>query len=277
MKEKYHLNKDAAKRFAALTISTVIAGSMIIPAAAVPEVEEENNTYYFLAPDDWCSADVGAYWWGSNDNPTWPGVVMEQATEIGENVYKIENVPSDATTIIFNNYGNDGQTVDISLNGYGDDGICPYNELLETDGFDNWIYVLDMDSVQNSCETTMFSGAWFDLNDYENYDEYYGTYAFGQDGTPDEAKMHEYYFLAPPEFFNNEEEKIGAYWWGTNDNTVWPGVVMEAAPYIGNNVYKVEVTSIAPCIIFNNYGNGCQTIDVSLRLYHELRRFARAV
>ena len=99
MKKQYHFNTNAAKRLLAVCLCTAMAGTAAIPALAAETVEKsassETYTYYFLAPDTFFDTNVGA----PNSDV---GVTMEQAPEIGDNVFKIEGVSPDTSTIIFN-------------------------------------------------------------------------------------------------------------------------------------------------------------------------------
>ena len=163
------------------------------------EEPEYSYTYYFLAPDNYFlenrgafNGDVGAYWWiddnnGGFESDYWPGTRMSAAPEVGNNVFKITNVTSKTDWIVFNSYisNNTGtveesladlRTVNIDTHGYH--GNCPYNSGLNTDNFDGWIYVLNNNlSGYNNEGVNVTEGAWFRLDDYMNYDEYYGSYS----------------------------------------------------------------------------------------------------
>ncbi len=62
---------------------------------------------------------------------------------------------------------------------------------------------------------------------------------------------------------NNNWGSVMAYYWSDDDTTMssWPGVSMES---VGNNVYRLEISSSATYVIFNN-GQGAQTDNISLQ------------
>ena len=294
MKEKYHFNLEAARKLLALGLSTAMLGSLALPVGAMPDntPAEATNTYYFLAPDNYfitekgaVNEQVGAYWWQPSEPDEWPGVEMEPAPEIGTNVFKIENVSPETGTIIFNNYvssGNDPseayQTVNINAKGYGEEE-CPYDETLTTNSFDGWIYVLNLDTQSRSDAYSPFiaEGAWFTLDDYQNYDDYYGSY----DKDPIDYPVGTYYFLAPDNFFipakGAENENVGVYWWDNNESSMvqWPGETMTPAPEVGENVYMAQVSDQYENIIFNDYvmydgsNSAAQTVELKTTGYAE--------
>ncbi len=165
------------------------------------DTETENDkafTYYFLAPDNWFDTEkgaynefVGCYWVMPNEPAEYPGIKMTSAPEVGDNVFKVEGVSSDNSIIIFNAYLNVYSVTDpkmpyayetwnINLEGY-ETGDCPYDPSLTTDNFDGWIFVLKVDPNRYDFDRPLcprYYGAWFKLDDYKNYADYYGTYSF---------------------------------------------------------------------------------------------------
>ena len=287
--------KKSARSLTALILSLALCASAASPAYA-QEVKvqtsggEDTFTYYFLAPDNYFNTEkgaandkVGAYWWQPSEPAGWPGVEMTAAPEVGQNVYKIEGMTESTANIIFNSFPQDGeadnvkfQTSDINTEGYDDD--CPYDKTITTENFDGWIYVLSMDNVASNdfSGASVTGGAWFKLDDYKNYDAYYGSYGF-----PEEPKGMTYYFLAPDNYFDTEKgaanDKVGAYWWQPEQPADWPGVEMTAAPEVGQNVYKVEGMSADTAnIIFNSFPSDAdaddqkhQTTDINTEGYDE--------
>jgi len=191
---------------AAMLVATLCVGFGAVAASA----DENTYTYYFLAPDNYFKTDkgayndkVGAYWWTGEPLPgAWPGVEMTAAPEVGDNIFKVD-VPKKTVQVIFNagfDAQNDPellkqahQTEDIGTEGYEGDE-CPYDDdanPIETDNFDGWVYVLKIGATNDGTavsDATTTAGAWFKLDDYKNYDEYYGTYGFAADngnGTTD--------------------------------------------------------------------------------------------
>ena len=154
-----------------------------------PEEEEVYYTYYFIAPDNYFKTEAGAandkvgiYWWEPEEVKIWPGVEAVKAPEIGENVYKYVGISSEAAHIIFNEFYIGGQqTIDINTEGYH--GDCPYDASIETDNFDGWIYVMNNDDIIEHPKFTgvmTTNGAWFKLDQYKDYKEYYGSYDFAK-------------------------------------------------------------------------------------------------
>lgn len=156
--------------------------------------EDEVNTYYFLAPEDWCmteygaeNEDVGCYWWEPEETVRFPGVKM---IPVEDHIYKVE-VPKNVKTIIFNNYVEQRtgdreyeqsapMTVTINTEGYST-GDCEYAPTLTTHDFNGWIYVLnrsrDKASAVEAVSPLCRQGEWFRLRDYKNYADYFGSYA----------------------------------------------------------------------------------------------------
>ncbi len=156
------------------------------------EKNSDTNTYYFLAPEFWIDTaqgaeneNVGVFYWEPEEAADFPGVIMTPAPEIGENIFKAE-VPKETATIIFND-GYSYETSDprykntitesqiVSCEGYEYD--CPYDINLNCDNFDGWIFVLNFNqTTEHQMVKMKCNGAWFKLDDYKNYDEYYGSY-----------------------------------------------------------------------------------------------------
>ena len=194
-----------SKKVISILLSAAMLVAMLcVGAGAVTASAADSNTYYFLAPDNFFKSEAGAvndkvgvYWWQPSENAAWPGAEMTAAPEVGDNVFKVEGVGSDTTTIIFNAFVDAGnpadpelakvahQTVNINTEGY--DGDAPYDENLVTDDFNGWIYVLDCNAKDvnefSQAETT--GGAWFKLDDYKSNEQYYGSYGFSAEETTD--------------------------------------------------------------------------------------------
>ena len=165
------------------------------------EKNSDTNTYYFLAPEFWIDTaqgaeneNVGVFYWEPEEAADFPGVIMTPAPEIGENIFKVE-VPKETATIIFND-GYSYETSDprykntitesqiVSCEGYEYD--CPYDIDLNCDNFDGWIFVLNFDqTTEHQMVKMKCNGAWFKLDDYKNYDEYYGSYPERKDSSED--------------------------------------------------------------------------------------------
>ena len=163
--------------------------------------QENSYTYYFLAPEFWIDTaqgaeneNVGVFYWEPEEAADFPGVIMTPAPEIGENIFKAE-VPKETATIIFND-GYSYETSDprykntitesqiVSCEGYEYD--CPYDINLNCDNFDGWIFVLNFDqTTEHQMVKMKCNGAWFKLDDYKNYDEYYGSYPERKDSSED--------------------------------------------------------------------------------------------
>jgi len=202
-------------------ISIVLSAAMLVAVlcvgfGAVTAAADDTYTYYFLAPDSYIKAEandgntnvnssVGAYWWQPEDqaSPAWPGVEMTAAPEVGENVYKIEGVPAATGTIIFNAFIDAGnpqdpelakiahQTININTEGY-EAGEAEYDATVETENFNGWIYVLANDeehtTVNDFSGATTIGGNWFTLDNYKNYEKFYGSYGFAADTTETDSE-----------------------------------------------------------------------------------------
>ena len=86
--------------------------------------------------------------------------------------------------------------------------------------------------------------------------------AFSSSAAADDTKAKEtltYYFLAPETY-----DEACCYWWEDGGCGEWPGVAMTAAPEIGKNVYKVDVSAYVGTIIFNNNNKGLQTENLGI-------------
>jgi hypothetical protein len=194
----------------------MLVAVLCVGFGAVTAAADDTYTYYFLAPDSYIKAEandgntnvnssVGAYWWQPEDqaSPAWPGVEMTAAPEVGENVYKIEGVPAATGTIIFNAFIDAGnpqdpelakiahQTININTEGY-EAGEAEYDATVETENFNGWIYVLANDeehtTVNDFSGATTIGGNWFTLDNYKNYETFYGSYGFAADTTETDSE-----------------------------------------------------------------------------------------
>ena len=111
-----------SKKLISLLLSVILAASMFAVAAVSvsAEVDEQGRyvptegvdtyTYYFFMPSDWyndCASQAGVYWWIGSDSPSaWPGYNAYDADADG--IY-YSAVPTDATTIIWNNAFDGGE------------------------------------------------------------------------------------------------------------------------------------------------------------------------
>lgn len=229
--------------------------------------EKDTYTYYFLAPSEWFDTESGAlneeigfYGWNRDTKDAiWPGEKMMPAPEVGDNVFKVENVPSDISFIMFNTYVDAGdppdpdlakydfKSVDISTKGYVRNEA--YEGCPATDNFDGMIYVLDLNELYYDVweRANSYNGAWFTLDNYKNYEDYYGSYNLDQ-----QENSYTYYFLAPDEYIGSDGS-VGAYWWTPEETAEYPGVEMKRESDIGENVFSVEVPSTTTAITFNAY------------------------
>ncbi len=268
------------KIISVLCAAVLAVSAAVIPCSAESTDGDGTNTYYFMAPEDWFNTDkgavneeIGCYWWRPEEKASWPGNKMTSAPEIGRNVFKITDVPDGAFEIIFNDYteNTDGReafrTIHINTEGYAK-GECPYSSLVETDSFDGWIYVLDFNAEPDFDHPDAKSGAWFQVQSYFNYKEYYGTYPELKNDTVT------YYFLAPSDWCSDEE--VRCYWWMPEEKAAWPGNKMIKAPDIGENVYKIaDVPKGAYALIFNDvsdvtdYATDASTTMVNTEGYRE--------
>ena len=173
-------------------------GVLTVTPEEQSDIDSKTCTYYFLAPESWFKKDKGAlnenigfYAWtsgeGSYSNADYPGVKMTPAPEVGENVFKVEVENPGFECGLFNDFvGNDVDPaptwIYLSQNVYFDgyiEGECDYDSTLTCDSFDGWIFVLNLDTPNTQSQYTgvvYCPGAWFTLDDYKNYKEYYGTY-----------------------------------------------------------------------------------------------------
>ena len=168
----------------------------------VPGEGTETYRYYFYMPDDWTSeftSEAGVYWWAGTDNcqalgedtgAPWPGYGMHQGDVA--NVWYVD-VPTDVTTIIFNNAldGTDPasesfdpalheaatQTVDIACEYYDPGESENYPD--GTENFDNMIWVpnSEPDTVDDYGQRK-FGGEWY-------YYHGNGVYDFNKGETED--------------------------------------------------------------------------------------------
>ena len=256
------------KKILALLLSAALAAPCCAVAASADIVDAEETasktyTYYFLAPFDWfdtsCGAlneDIGCYWWEPEERAEWPGVKMTPAPEVGKNVFKITDVPYEATTIIFNSYVDlldtsvapySFSTMNINTEGYDEMDVQGMYEGCEvTDNFDGYIFVLDLDYDFSGYDNySVYPGAWFKLDEYKNYSDYYGTYNIDQ-----HKSACTYYFAAPDNWFKAEagaeNSDIGAalfsYFGDYGGYDLFEPVyeTMTPAPEVGENVFKLE-------------------------------------
>jgi hypothetical protein len=169
-----------------------------------PENQVKTNTLRFYMPSAWRndlndrydgtsldSCVAGIYWWSgsytSEDNHEgldsgWPGFAITKTDEADSNIFVVD-VPTDATTIIFNNTVDGGQdqadpkyvkaiqTENINTEGY-DPGKDPYgfypNGTIDEDddstwNFDGMIYVSNPKAIEKNefSGKETYKGCWF--------------------------------------------------------------------------------------------------------------------
>ncbi len=191
-----------SKKVISILLSAAMLVAMLcVGVGSVTAAADDTYTYYFLAPDNFfkteagaSNSSVGVYWWQPEALAlTWPGVEMTAAPEVGENIFKIENVSPDTTTVIFNAFVDAGnpadpklaavahQTTDINTEGYDADEA--YEGCPECENFNGMIYVLNLNekSINDFSKAETIGGAWFTLDDYKNNETYYGSYGFAAD------------------------------------------------------------------------------------------------
>ncbi len=189
-----------AKQILSVFMSIAMLCPACIPANADTTDKETGKTaiYYFLAPDNRFDTtkgakneDIGSF--NRNEDITmkpWLGTKIKLSPETGLNIYKIENIPTEYTNIVFNSYFNVNissltedrpyacQTDDLTTTGCKT-GECPYDKTLTTDSFDGCIYVFSLNDIHpnpvNVSNCT--SEAWFALDNYRSNIDYYSTSA----------------------------------------------------------------------------------------------------
>ena len=190
-----------SKKVISILLSAAMLVAMLcVGIGAVTASADDTYTYYFLAADNFFKTEAGAsntsvgvYWWQPSEVAAWPGIEMTAAPEVGENVFKIEGVSPDTTTVIFNAFVDAGnpadpalkavahQTVNINTEGY--DANEAYEGCPECDNFNGMIYVLNRNEISENelsgAQTT--GGAWFALDSYKDNATFYGSYGFAED------------------------------------------------------------------------------------------------
>ena len=166
----------------------VVAFSVSADLSELPEQPEGTYRYYFYMPDQWLNDSTattgntaGIYWWeGTDAHGSWPGIAANKADVPGVYYY---DVPTDVTTVIWNNFFDGGsdvyaeyyadaiQTANIGTEYYdpGESDLYPDG----TENFDGMIYVTDFGN--------------YDYNDYSGkmifYGEWFYYYGNGEYGT----------------------------------------------------------------------------------------------
>lgn len=152
-----------------LAMGTVAMVSVSANIDSLPAVADGCYRYYFFMPDQWVNdyaSTAGIYWWeGTDACASWPGYEATPTgyTTEGGSVYYYD-VPTDVTTIIWNNYFDGGsdptaeyyasavQTANIGSEYYDVDESDNIPE--GTDSFDGMIFMTDVDKIS----TEPFSG-----------------------------------------------------------------------------------------------------------------------
>lgn len=205
-----------SKKIISVILSAMLTASMFGVAAVsasaqvdtkgeyTPAEGTETKRYYFMMPSDWkneYAETCGIYWWaGTDPADPWPGYTANP-TDV-ENVYYCD-VPSDVTTIIWNNAFDGGedteapeyskaiQTVNIGSEYYDVEESDLYPEGLdEENGFNNMIYVVDKtkESINEFNGKIVSGGEWY---------FYYGDGTYSWHPTKEEA-------VAAGEIFSSE-------------------------------------------------------------------------
>ena len=196
-----------SKKIISLILSAMLTASMFGVAAVsasaqvdtsgqyTPGEGTETKRYYFMMPEDWkneYAETCGIYWWeGTDPADPWPGYTANE-TDV-KNIYYCD-VPSDVTTIIWNNAFNGGedqsapeyskaiQSVNIGSEYYdsGESDLYP-DGLDEDNGFNEMIYVIDKTKVVVS----EFNGK---MNCGGEWYFYYGDGTYSWHPTKEEAE-----------------------------------------------------------------------------------------
>ncbi|MGN1129757.1 MAG: Ig-like domain-containing protein, partial [Ruminococcus sp.] len=215
------------KRALSLVLAVLVLASMACVVASANSGQNVNNkltdiitstegtnTYYFYMPDSWknqyndtyvegdeSSYSAGIYWWegtgNCEDNPNaegngWPGYNVTE--QVAPNVFAA-HVPTDVTTIIWNNTVNGGtdntlpeytaaiQSSNIPSEYFDpDDATDTYKFFPEgTENFDGMIYVCDPEAteINEYSGKATYKGSWL---------YYYGDGKYGVQKTLEEAE-----------------------------------------------------------------------------------------
>ncbi len=170
-----------------LAMGTVALVSVSADLADLPEQPADTYRYYFYMPPEWLNESTattgdtaGIYWWeGTGAHGGWPGVAATAADVDG--VYYCD-VPTDVTTIVWNNFFDGGADATapyyadaIQTRNIGTEYYDPDESELYPDGtpnFDGMIYVTDF-TIYDYNEYSgklQFGGEWF---------YYYGNGEYG--------------------------------------------------------------------------------------------------
>lgn len=133
------------KRFCKSTVSLLLVFMMLISmltvgivntSAAEADVAETgaNMTVYFANNQNW--DNVAIHYWGGSSQTYWPGNLMTKTNDTysGSYIYQID-IPNDTKGMIFNNYNNGQQTVNIEGSNVHGDKLY-----VLTDKGSNWNY-----------------------------------------------------------------------------------------------------------------------------------------
>lgn len=179
-------------------ISILLAVVMILSMATVAIVsvsaadDGATKTYYFLMPESWYTnssiTGAGIYWWAPTEPALWPGQAATKADT--DDVFKME-VPSDVTTIIWNNFFDGGEdktapeyTQAVQTTNIGSEYYDAGESELYPDGvesFDGMIYVVDESKTQENEYNgkLTYVGEWY---------YYYGNGEYGTTPEPTDVE-----------------------------------------------------------------------------------------
>ena len=184
-----------------LAMGTVALVSVSADLADLPEQSADTYRYYFYMPPQWLNDSTattgntaGIYWWeGTDAHGGWPGIAANKADVDG--VYYMD-VPTDVTTIIWNNFFDGGadiyasyypdaiQTRNIGTEYYdpGESDLYPEG----TENFDGMIYVTDFTiyDYNDYSKKLQFGGEWF---------YYYGNGEYGTSKVKGESEVRTAY------------------------------------------------------------------------------------
>lgn len=174
-----------------ITVATVSVSAKTNADGTYTKTDETTETYryFFVLPDEWLNTytaetgdSVGIYWFDGTDScgsladpnagPAWPGYKAYKAGDSKVNLWYCD-VPTDVTTVIFNNYVDGGtdksdpkflaatQTVNIGSEYYdaGENEHYPDG----TANFNNMCFVVDPENKQESPVTPgkfTYGGEW---------------------------------------------------------------------------------------------------------------------
>ena len=234
------------------------------------------NERYFSASDN---DNVGAVIVNCNGGSTSMSMTVNKLTDgsytdlVSGNTFtvangKVSGTINDSGVAVIMKIDNPVNTPDVTASVKGGEFVNSQTITLTLSNATSGTYKIGSDGTTTTFtgSTTFTFGSEWDVNTTKT------LYLTATDGTTTVTASYDFTKVVKNDtikvYFSNNYSwsNVSCYYWGSSESsTTWPGTAMT---YVTTNqynesIYCIELPSDVTGIIFNNGGNGCQTVDIT--------------